>query len=92
VDQLLAKTARFLGCDLGEFKKTARVSSRRVLNRDLLLYAVWQFGVRTNSQLGEIFGMTGSAVSKRMALLKCKAADDESIRERLTEIKAIIEI
>jgi hypothetical protein len=36
--------------------------------------------------------MTGSAVSKRMALLKCKAADDESIRDRLTEIKAIIEI
>jgi hypothetical protein len=92
LDQILAKTAQFLGCDLDGFKKAARVSSRRVLDRDLLLYAVWQLGVRTNSELGAIFGMTGSAVSKRMAMLKCKAADNELIRERLTVIKAIIEI
>jgi REP element-mobilizing transposase RayT len=92
LDPILAKTARFLGCDLDGFKKAARVSSRRVLDRDLLLYAVWQLGVRTNSELGAIFGMTGSAVSKRMAMLKCKASDNELIRERLTIIKAIIEI
>ena len=54
LDLILAKAAGFLGCDVGEFKKASRVSSRRALDRDLLLYAVWQLGVRTNSQLGEI--------------------------------------
>jgi hypothetical protein len=48
---VLEKTARFLGCDLNEFKSAARISSNRVLDRDLLLYAVWQLGVQTNSLL-----------------------------------------
>ncbi len=59
LDQIPAKIAGFLGCDVGAFKKAARVSSRRVLDRDLLLYTFWQLGVRTNSQLGKIFGLTG---------------------------------
>jgi len=73
-------------------KKAVRISSSRVLDRDLLLYAIWQLGVRTNSQIGEIFGMNGSEVSRRMAVLNSKAADDESIQGRLSEIKAIIAI
>ena len=92
LNQILAKAAGLLGCELDEFKKASRVFSSCVLDRDLLLYAVWRLGVRTNSQLGGIFGLTGSAVSKRTAVLKSKAADDELIRESLTEIKAIIEI
>jgi REP element-mobilizing transposase RayT len=92
VNQVLAKAAGFLGCDIGDFKKAARVSSSSVLDRDLLLYAVWQLGVRTNSELGEIFGLTGSAVSKRVAVLKSKAAADELIREKLAQIKSLIQM
>lgn len=92
VNQIIAKAAGFLGCNVGEFKKATRVSPGRLLDRDLLLYAVWQLGVRTNSQIGELFGLTGAAVSKRMAIMKSKAADDQSIREKITEIKSLIEI
>jgi putative transposase len=92
LNQILAKAAGFLGCDAGDFKRAARASSRRILDRDLLLYTVWRLGVRTNSQLGEIFGLTGSAVSKRVAALKSKAANDKLIRKKIAGIKAIIEI
>jgi len=92
LNKILTKTAGVMGCELDEFKKASRVSSRNVFDRDLLLYAVWRLGVRTNSQLGEMFGMTGSAVSKRMAALKSKAAADESIREKLEDVKAINEM
>jgi hypothetical protein len=43
-------------------------------------------------QLGDIFGLTGSAVSKRMAVLKSKAADDKLIRKKLAKIKSLIQI
>lgn len=92
LDQILAKAAGFLGCDLDEFKKAARVSSSCVLGRDLLLYTIWQLGVRTNSEIGEIFGLTGSAVSKRVVVLKSKAANEKSIRERLVQIKSLIQM
>ena len=91
-DQVLSKAAAFLGCDVRDFRKTARVSSSRALDRDLLLYAVWQLGVRTNSQIGDIFGRSGSAVSKRVAALKSKAADDKLIREKITQIKSLIQM
>ena len=89
---MLTKATAFLGCDVEDFKKTARVSASRVLDLDLLLYVVWQSGVRTNSQIGEIFGLTGSAVSRRVGVLKLKSENDKSIRKKMVEIKSIIEI
>ena len=44
---------------------------------------VRQLGVRTNSQIGEIFGLTGSAVNRRVGVLKSKAVNDKSIRKKL---------
>jgi hypothetical protein len=44
---------------------------------------VRQLGVRTNSQIGEIFGLTGSAVNRRVGVLKSKAVNDKSIRKIL---------
>ena len=92
LDQVLARAAEFLGCDVSGFQKAARVSSSRILDRDLLLYAAWQLGVRTNSQLGEIFGLTGSAVSRRVAVLRSRATTDKVVRGKMADIKAIIEI
>jgi hypothetical protein len=42
---------------------------------------VRQLGVRTNSQIAEIFGLTGSAVSRRVGVLKSKAVNYKSIRK-----------
>jgi chromosomal replication initiation ATPase DnaA len=92
LDKILKKASAFLGCDVEDFKKAARVSTNRVLDRDLLLYVVWQLGVRTNSQIGEIFGLSGSAVSQRVGVLKSKAKKDKSVRKIMAEIKSIIEI
>jgi REP element-mobilizing transposase RayT len=92
VNQAIAKAAGFLGCNIEEFKKAARVSACSVLDRDLLLYAAWQLGVRTNSELGENFGLTGSAVSKRVAVLKSRIADEKLVRERLAQIKSLIQM
>ena len=64
-------------------ERVTRVSPSRVLERDLLLYVVWQLGVRINSQIGEIFGLTGSAVSRRVGVLKAKAENDQSLRKKL---------
>jgi putative transposase len=92
LDKILKKASAFLGCDMEDFKKAARVSASRVLDRDLLLYVVWQLGVRTNSQIGELFGLTGSAVSQRVGVLKSKTEKDKSVRKKMTEIKSLIEI
>jgi REP-associated tyrosine transposase len=92
LDQIIIKAASLLGCDVEYFRKAARVSPNRVLERDLLLYGVWQLGVRTNSQIGEIFGLTASAVSRRVAVLKSQAVNDQSIQNKIADLKSLIEI
>jgi hypothetical protein len=92
LDQAIDKAAGFLGCNIGDFKKAARVSASSVLDRDLLLYSAWQLGVRTNCELGEIFGLTGSAVSKRVAAFKSKIADEKLVRDKLAQIKSLIQM
>jgi hypothetical protein len=37
----------------------------------------------SNSQIGEIFGLAGSAVSRRVGVLKAKAENDQSIRKKI---------
>ncbi len=90
LETILEKSIRFLGWD--ELKKTRRVSPDRVLDRDLLLYTIWQLGLRTNSQIGELFGLTGSAVSRRVRVFKALLVKDPALQEKMTRLKTLIEI
>src|SRR4030042_2821290 len=81
LEQILERAIYFLGWD-GDFKKTPRVSPDRVLARDLLLYLIWQLGVRTNSQIGELFGLTGSAISRRVRIFKSRLSEDSSLPKK----------
>jgi putative transposase len=90
--QIMGKAIRFLGWNEVDWNKTARVSSDRVLDRDLLLYLIWQMGVRTNTQIGEIFGLTGSAISRRVRVFKSSVIQDPSLQKRMADLKSLIEI
>jgi hypothetical protein len=65
VEMALSQAAKLLGCDVEEFRSGGRVSPQRSLERDLLLYLVWQMGVLTDIQPGVMFGLGYSAVSRR---------------------------
>jgi REP element-mobilizing transposase RayT len=92
LEALISKAAAYLGSDAAELRHARRISSRRLFNRDLLLYFLWQLGVQTNAKIGESFGLTGSAVSQRVRLMQSRAATDSSIQKRVKELKSLIEI
>ena len=67
---LLGKAAAVLGADLKRFKESAKASTQEVLDRDLLIYRVRQLGPQTNQQIGDMFGLTYSAVSRRISIFR----------------------
>jgi hypothetical protein len=69
-DALLIQAAKILNCKLEQFRKTARVSQADILDRDMLIYLIWQSGQLTNVQIAEKFGLTYSAVSRRVGVFK----------------------
>ena len=65
---VLLKAVKLLKCSPENYSKTARISEIDKLNRDLLIYLMWQLGQLTNQQIGEKFGLSYSAVSKRVGI------------------------
>jgi hypothetical protein len=63
-----------------------------VLDRDPMLYLVYQHGHQTNQQIGELFGLTHSAASRRISIFKNILHRDKAARGRLEHIKSKIEI
>jgi len=87
---VLIKASKILQCDLGRIKNSPRVKEADKLNRDILLYLLWQEGKYTNIQIGTLLGLTHSAVSRRVAITRKKMEQEQDFNERLKAIKSQI--
>jgi REP element-mobilizing transposase RayT len=90
VERVLSQAANLLGCDVEEFRRGGRVSPGRSLERDLLLYLIRQMGVLTDQQLGGMFGLGYSAVSRRAGVFKAKLLESSALQRKLAQLRSII--
>jgi len=65
-------------------KNFLRIPSSLKTDRDLLLYFIWSTGLAGNKELGALFGLTYSAVSKQVGLMRVKVYHDGSRAGSLT--------
>ena len=90
VEKVLSQAANLSGCDVEEFRRDGRVSPQRSLDRDLLLYLIRQMGNLTDNQLGGMFGLGYSAVSRRAGIFKAKLQESRALQRKFEKIKSII--
>lgn len=88
----LTETAQLFDCDLIQFKRMPRISNADRDNRDLLLLSVWKTGVLTNVEIGNVFGMTYSSVSRIVTSIKLRMKRDHSLKERFNQIYSLIKM
>ena len=88
--QFLNKASKVLQCDLERMKNCARISESEKLNRDILLYWLWQEGKYTNLQIGELFGLTHSSVSRRVTIIRKKIGLEQNFQCQIEAIKSQI--
>ena len=89
---LLYKAAAILSCDVDKIRERHRVSARDKDNRDLLLYLLWETGLYTNRKMGAILGLSYSAVSRRLSIVKPKIVKRQDLKKSLQEINALIKV
>ena len=82
--------AQRLGCDLEKFRKAARVSADAANKRDLLIFLARQSGDLTNQEIGDMFGLSYSAVSNRVSLFKEKLAADKALAREYDQMRAMM--
>jgi hypothetical protein len=52
----------------------------------LLVYIGWQLGVATNQQIGDKFGLTYSAVSQRVSVVRKKLYRDKELSKNINTL------
>jgi chromosomal replication initiation ATPase DnaA len=87
---LLNKASKLLQCDLERIINSPRVRESDKLNRDILLYLLWQEGKYTNEKIGNILGLTHSAVSRRVSITRKKMEREKGFNERIKDLKSQI--
>ena len=54
--------------------------------RDLMIYLIWKAGVLTNDQIGQLFGVSFSAVSHAAKLLKARMQEDPKLQAKFEQL------
>ena len=68
------------------FQKAARVSQSDILGRDMLIFLMWQSGQLGNVQIAEKFGLTYSAVSRRVKVFKNLLSKNKTLQNKFAEL------
>ena len=89
---LLIEASKRLKCDLKSMKEASRVSARDKENRDLLIYALWSTGAMTNSKIGDLFGITYSAVSHSVKATKLKLDKNRECKKTFNRINSLFKM
>jgi len=89
---ILEKAARVLKCNTNDFLQSSRIGDSDKLNRDLLIYLLWSTGWYNNQEIGNLFGLGYSSISRRVTIMKSKISKGNEIHKRLEEIKSLIKV
>jgi putative transposase len=90
--KLLKRAAKAIDFDLTKLGQSHRIFQKDVQDRDVLLYFLRETGLYTNKQIGELFGLTYSAVSRRASIVKSQISKPSEMRRKYSRIKSIIKV
>ena len=92
LENILLKMSKSLKFDMDLFRESKRIAKSVKIERDLLIYVVWQMGIASNQEIGDQFGLTYSAVSQRVRVIREMLDKDEKLAAKYRKIKSLIKI
>ena len=88
----LTKLAQAIDCRIDHFRESLRISKADKMNRDLMLYLLRLSGLYTNQQIGELFGLSYSSVSRRAALTRKRIREDVTLQKKAEQLSELIKV
>lgn len=92
LESFMVKAERKLKCDLKDFVRAGRLSGADKDKRDLLLYFIWQAGQLRNEQIGNLFGISYSAVSHIVRSFKAKLKKDQQLQAKFSQLNSLFKL
>jgi hypothetical protein len=92
LSEVIKTASAILKIDIRRLKNSRRVSKSDMINRDMLLYHMWQSGRFRNSEIGSQVGLTISSVSRRVGIFQTTLNKYKKIRDKYENFKSIIKV
>jgi hypothetical protein len=89
---VLAHAAKIIKFDLKTLSQSKRALKKGLQERDILLYFLKETGFYTNKQIGDLFNLTYSAVSRRSAIVKSDILRHAGLKRKYDLIKSRITV
>jgi hypothetical protein len=89
---LLDKWSAVLNVDTQKMRKAVRVAKMDKEPRDLLVYLLWDNGLFTNYQIGDILGLSYSTISQIVGHVRQRLSEDTKLQKRVEKIKTISKV
>ena len=90
--EIIAEAAKVIGCDTNEFRNRSRIGKEDKEKRDLLLYFLWETGHYKGSEIGEVFGLRYSSVSRRGHMVRARLERDRVFKGKYEKFKSMIKL
>jgi REP element-mobilizing transposase RayT len=93
--KLLIRAAKEINFDLTRLVQSKRIPRKDIQDRDVLLYILRETGLFTNKQIGKLFGLTYSAVSRRASIVKSEISNQSEkseMRQKYNLIKSKVKV
>jgi hypothetical protein len=78
--------------DANRFLAEAGIGVKDKRERDIAIYLLWETGWYKNREIGEVFGLSYSGVSRRVKVTKDRIERDKDFRKRYQQIRAQIKM
>ena len=92
IKSFLVQAEKKLKFEIKDFIQAGRLSGTVKDKRDLLLYFIWQAGHLRNEQIGELFGVSYSAVSHIVKSFKAKLKKDHKLRTKFSQLNSLFKL
>jgi hypothetical protein len=79
---------RLLGRKVGKYDAGHRVRGEKKEDRDLVLYALWEMGTFRNQEIGQVFGVSYSAVSQIVRDMKEHIKKDPRVGSKVKKLNS----
>jgi len=89
---IIKKAAAIIDCDPDEFIASGRVYGALKTNRDLLMYLIWEYGVYTNEEIGNLFHVTYSSVSRNISSFRARLIKENALKKLYNKVKSQIKM
>ena len=88
----LKRAAKAINFDLKKLRRSNRIFKKDIQDRDILLYFLRETGLYTNKQIGDLFNLTYSAVSRRAVIVKSEMSRQTEMRRKYDQLKSRIKV